>query len=890
MLRRLLNFFRPDHLEADMQEELDYHQSRTSGSFGNALLIRDRMRDASTISWLETTWQDLRYGVRMMRRTPGVSSIAILSLALGIGANAAIFSLVDHLLVDALPVKRPQQLVLFNEPEAYWKYQAFRSGTSVFSDIAGIANLTGVSFNGGENPEDVLTGRLVSGNYFRLLGVQPILGRTLSESEDADPGAHPVVVISYFLWRDRFHSDPDILGKSIRLGTGRLSSDWGSSGFEESQRVREYNGSFTILGVMPPGFFGETVGERPDFWAPLTMEEYFLPGRHWLTRRTVRWVLLIGRLKSGVALQQAEAATNLLNHHVLQEAEGVQSTPNRRLEIEANKIKLLEGTKGFSDLRQQFAKPLWALLAMVAVVLLIACANLANLLLAKGAARWREIGTRLALGVSRGRLIRQLITESFLLSLSGAILSIPVGWLASRALFAMVSAGNAALKIDLTPDIQVLLFTAAVAILTTFFFGVVPAFRSTRVDLQSVLKDAGRATQGNRSRLTGEKAVVVLQVALSTTLLFGTILFTRTLYNLRAQDLGYSPESLLTARIDPIGAGYKGVEVGQIAQRLLEKLRATPGISRASYSDNGLFTGLDSGSRIRVDGFTPSSKKDSMARFDQVGPDYFSTVEIPILLGREFKDSDNAGSPRVTVINQSLANFYFRKRNPIGATIFYDDDLKFALTVIGVTRDVKEYMREQTYRRFYVPYMQPVDGQMDAEFEIRSQLSAAVLDRRIRQAVRSVSPRLNVEYVHSVRTSIDDSIIGERLVARLSIVFGLLALLLGCVGLYGVMSYSVVRRTREIGIRMAIGGRPAKIVFAVLADTLLVAALGLVLGIPIAILLGRFLQSLLFGLEAADVWSISLVIVVMASVALIASVVPAHRATRINAVVALRAE
>jgi predicted permease len=829
--------------------------------------------------------------LRILARTPGVSVIAILSLALGIGANAAIFSLVDRIILSVLPVKQPERLVLFDYVQPYLQYKEFRNHSQAFSGVAGTAGLAGVVFNGSDNPENSLTGRLVSGNYFEVLGVQPMLGHALSDANDTDPGAHPEVLISYGLWQSRFHADPAIVGKSIRLGAGRLNSGWNTGGFEEDRPVVPSDRDFLILGVMPPGFFGETVGERPDFWAPLTMEEHFLPGRHWLSRRTASWVQIIARLKPTYSQKQAEVATNILNHQLLLAAEGPRLTETRRHELEQNKIKLLDGSKGFSDLRQQFARPLWVLMAMVCVVLLIACTNLANLLLARGTARRREIGTRLALGVDRPRLVRQLITESFLLSLFGAALSVPIGWFASRALFTMVSAGNPTLAIDLMPDSRVLLFTGAIAVLTTLLFGVVPALRSTRVDIHSVLKESARATTSSRSRMTGEKAVVVIQVALSATLLFGMGLFTRTLYNLRTQDIGYSPERLITSRIDPIGAGYKGDEVGKIAQRVLEKLRTLPGITAASYSDNGLFADRESGTRIRVNGFVPSSPKDSNARFDQVGPGYFSTVGIPMLLGRDFADSDTANAPRVTVINESMAKFYFGKRSPLGATVFYDSRLKFTLTVIGVAKDVRDHvLRDQPPRRFYVSYMQPVDGQMGTDYEIRSALSLAVLDRQIRQAVRSVSPRLSIEFIQPLKKSIDNSMIRERLIARLSILFGLLSLLLGCAGLYGMMAYSVARRTQEIGIRIAIGGQPHNVVWTVVSETLLLVLSGLLVGIPMALSLSRYLQSLLFGLTPTDGWSIFVVVVIVGFMALVASVIPARRATRIDPVTALRCE
>ncbi len=891
MLRRLINSIRRKRLEEEIQEEVKYHRSRTTGSFGNETAIREQMRDASTIVWLETLFQDVRYGLRILSRTPGISAIAILSLALGIGANAAIFSLVDRVILSILPVRQPERLVLLDDVEPYLRYKEFRNRSQAFSGVAGTASLAGVVFNGSDNPENSLTGRLVSGNYFDVLGVQPAMGRALADADDTDPGAHPEVVISYALWQGRFHADPDIVGKTIRLGAGRLSSGWGSGGFEEDRPVVPSNRDFLILGVMPPSFIGETVGERPDFWAPLTMEEHFLPGRHWLSRRTANWVRIIARLKSSYSQKQAEAATNILNRQLLVEEEGPGLTETRRRELEQEKIKLLDGSKGFSDLRQEFARPLWVLMAMVCVVLLIACANLANLLLARGAARRREIGTRLALGIDRPRLVRQLITESFLLSFFGAVLSVPIGWFASRALFTMVSAGNPALVIDLIPDGRVLLFTGAVTVLTTLLFGVVPALRSTRVDIHSVLKETEHATASMRSRMTGEKAVVIIQVALSTTLLFGMTLFTRTLYNLRTQDLGYSPERLITARIDPIGAGYKGDEIGKIAQRVLEKLRTLPGIAAASYSDNGLFADRESGTRIRVNGFVPSSPKDSSARFDQVGPGYFSTVGIPMLLGRDFADTDTANAPRVTVINQSMAKFYFGKRSPLGETIFYDSRLKFTLTVIGVAKDVRDHLvRDQPPRRFYVSYMQPVDGQMGTDYEIRSALTPAVLDRQIRQAVRSVSPRLSIEFIQPLAKSIDNSMLRERLIARLSILFGLLALLLGCAGLYGIMAYSVGRRTQEIGIRIAIGGQPHNVVWAVVSETLLLVLGGLLVGIPVALSLSGYLRSLLFGLTPTDSWSIFVVVVIIGFMALVASIIPARRATRIDPVTALRCE
>jgi predicted permease len=515
---------------------------------------------------------------------------------------------------------------------------------------------------------------------------------------------------------------------------------------------------------------------------------------------------VIARLQPSVSSKQAEAATNILYHQLLIEAEGPGMTETRRRDLAQEKLKLLDGEKGFSQLRQDFAKPLWILMGMVCAVLLIACANLANLLLARGTARRREIGTRLALGVSRVRLVRQLLTESFLLSFLGAALSLPVAWAGSHALFAMVSAGTPELSLDLAPDARVLLFTGAVAVVTALLFGALPALRSTRVDINTVLKEAGRGTAGSRSRLGGEKAVVVAQVALSAALLFGTGLFTRTLYNMKAQNLGYVPEKLLMARIDPTGAGYRGDDIGTIAQRILENIRRLPGVTAATYSDNGLFGGRESGSHVRVDGFKPGSSKDMLARYDQVGPDYFGTIGVPILLGRDISMADAANAPRVVVINQSMAKFYFGNRSPIGQTLFYDSRLKFALTIVGVARDVRDHrVRDEPLRRFYVSYRQPVDGQMGADYEIRTPLDSAVMAKAVRAAIYATSPRMPVIHVELLSNSIDNTMVTERLVAKLSVFFGILALVLGCVGLYGIMAYAVALRTQELGIRMAIG-------------------------------------------------------------------------------------
>ncbi len=908
--QRCRYLFQRERLQSELDEELQFHhemrrQQRAEAGeaetdahfaarrqFGNTSVISEVTQEMWRYGTFDSLWQDIRYAWRYALRTPGITAVAVLSLALGIGANAGIFALVDRVVLSILPVKDPQQLVLLDEVLPYLRYKEFVDRSQVFDGVAGTASLANVRLDESDNPESSVSGRLVSGNYFHVLGVQPLLGRVLSASDDTAAGAHANVVISYVLWQARFHGDPEIVGKTIRLGAGKLSSGWGSGGFEEDQPVTPSNRDFVIVGVMQPNFFGETVGERPVFWAPLTMEEHFLPGRHWLTRRTAQWVRVIARLRPGITLQQAEAASRVLYRQLLLKDEGPALTEARRRELEQQKISLMEGGKGFSDLREDFAKPLWVLMAMVGAVLLIACANLANLLLARGAARRREIGTRLALGVNRARLLRQLITESLLLSFAGAVLSVPIGTAITRILFNAVSSGNANLKMDLAPDFRVLLFTGAVAIGTTLLFGLVPAIRSTRLDISTVLKETTRSAAGGPSRFAGEKVAVVLQVALSAALLFGAGLFTQTLYHLKSQDLGYVPDKLITANIDPTAAGYKGDDLGKISQQILEEIRRLPGVSKATYSDNGLFAGKDSGTRVRFEGFKPGSREDSVCHFDQVGPGYFSTLGIPILLGRDIADTDTPNAPRVAVINQSMAKFYFGDRSPIGQTMYYEGSrLNFALTIVGVVRDVRDHgLRRDVPRRFYVAYQQPVDGQMGADFEIRTPLAPVIVEKEIRRTIRAISPQMPVDFVRPLSKAIDDSILTERLIAGLSVFFGGLALLLGCIGLYGILAYSVARRTPEIGIRIAVGAGPGDVVRAVVWDAFVLVAIGLAIGIPTALALSRYLQSLLFGLKPMDAWSLGLVIAAMLAMALIASAIPASRAARIDPVLALRAD
>jgi predicted permease len=570
------------------------------------------------------------------------------------------------------------------------------------------------------------------------------------------------------------------------------------------------------------------------------------------------------------------------------EEAGANLTESQRQDIQKQKLSVVSGAQGFSQLRGRFSQPLWVLMAMVGAVLLIACANLGNLLLARATARAREFGVRLSLGAGRVRLVRQLFTESLLLAAMGGALGVWIAWWGSRWLVTLVSEGSTGLRLDVTPDARILAFTAGVSLFTALIFGLGPAFRAARVDLNSALKDdAGKGS----GRFRVGKALVVVQVALSLVLLIGAGLFVRTLRNLSALDLGYRREQILLMRIDPVTAGYRDERISQVCQRLLERIRSLPGVQAATFSENGLFSGTESGSRIEIEGYTPSSPRDMQARFDQVGPGYFTIVGIPMLLGRDIGEQDVAGAPRVAVINESMANLYFAGKNPIGRRIGFRGQDKFTLEIVGVVKDVQDHdLRWEPVRRFYVSYYQPIDGITTANYEIRTTLDAAAMTAQVRREVAAIDRALPIQHLKPLEALIDESLLQERLIAKLAGFFGVLAVFLASVGLYGILSYAVVRRTREIGIRMAVGAGRGNVVWMVVKETLVLAVVGALVGVPGALAATKLVEKLLYGLKPNDAATIAGAVVLLLVVALAASLLPARRAARIDPMEALRYE
>ena len=837
--------------------------------------------------------KDLHYTGRALWKNPGFTAVTVLSLALGIGVNTAIFSLIDALLLKTLPVKDPGQLVMVSDPNSagvsvgtqngerslftYEEFERMRDRNQVFTEMFAAessADRDNVSINDG--PLEELRTRLVSGDYFPTLGVEPLVGRTFTREDEKGPGSDPYAVISYAYWQKRFGLDAGVLGKTIQIHKIFL----------------------TIIGVMPPRFFGETVGESPDAWLPMMMEPLVKPGRDWLhddrskTER-VEWLLVAGRLKPGASAKQAESSLNVLFQQVIHETAGSHLPPDRLRQLADQKIKIQAGGRGASPLRDDFNEPLLVLMAVVALVLLIACANVANLLLARSAARQREIGIRLAIGATRGRLIGQLLTESFVLALLGGAFGVLLAFWASQLLLRMVASGNNPVPLDVHPDLRMLAFTLGVSLVTGLVFGLAPAFRATRVDVGSTLKENSRGVTGSGARITMGKALVISQVAISLLLLIGAGLFLRTLQNLQRVDLGYPREKLLLVRVDALGAGYESAQRAAVFQTLLERFRSTPGVRAVTLSENGLFSGTESGDQISVEGYKPQKKSDDHARFDQIGPAYFSTLGVPILLGREIGPQDAGTAAPVCVINEAMSRFYFGTQNPIGKHITDEfPDTRTTFQIVGVTKDDRDHqLRGDVPRRFYIPFFQGLGGIPAAgNFEIRTFADPNSVIRMIRQQVEQVDRSLPILSASPLGELLDRRLTQERLLAQLCAFFGALALLLASVGLYGVLSYSIARRTNEIGIRMAVGAQSRTVLGMVMRETVVVVAVGIAIGVPVAFALTRLVSSKLYGLKATDPLTVTLASLVLAAVAMLAGYLPARRASRVDPLIALRYE
>jgi predicted permease len=830
--------------------------------------------------------QDLRYALRQLRKSPGFAAVAVITLALGIGANTAIFTVVNGLLLKMLPVRDPQQLVVVGDPThanqrsngtprtdvfSYPLYKELRDRNAVFTGLCAAATDHRIEVDAGQGqlPDEKIVGRMVSGNYFEVLGLEPAAGRLFSDADDTTESANPVVVLSYEYWQRKFALSSAILGKDIRL-----------NGYP-----------FNVIGVTPAGFVGDVVGEQMALFVPLSMQPQIVRGRHWRKAGNASWLSLIGRLKPNMSAAQAEANLNTVFQQAAKGDYGAALSADDRNAIREAHISVTTGGGGVSSLRGDYRIPLLLLMGIVGLVLLIACVNVANLLLSRAASRSREIALRLAVGANQQRLLQQLLTESVLLGLFGGFAGSLLAIWGVRLLVELLGSDT---TLPLTPDWRVLAFTIAISLLTGIAFGLVPALQSLRVRVLTGLKDTNRVTPAPGSRLTLGKGLIAGQVALSLLVLFSAGLLVRSLQKLMTQNFGYERNHLLIARLDPTGAGYTTDNMKLLAQQLVARLAGTPAVRAVTYSTNGLFAGTESADAIIVPGFSASRPSDRNAMEDYVGPDYFSAVGIRVLAGRGIEAQDTAASTRVAVVNEAMAKRYFSGQNPIGRQFQIDDPdwLAKPITIVGISRDAKDHgsgIREDVPPRFYLAFQQTPDPvQIVLEVQISGAPSSAVSNMLAQ--IKAADPRLPISFIQTLDTLVTDSAGNQIALAKLSTFFAGLALLLACVGLYGVMSYTVAGRTREIGVRMALGARRADVLRLVLRESMLLVAIGLATGIPLALAATRLLNSFLFGLTSTDPLSLTAVIVLLGMVAAVAGYIPARRAARINPMVALRYE
>jgi predicted permease len=850
-------------------EEARYAAQR---SFGGVDQIKEVYRDRRGIPLIETTLQDVRFAIRVLRRSPVYTTVVVLTLAIGIGANTAIFSLVDAVLIKLLPVNNPEQLVAidtFNQRGertnfSYPLFEQLRDRTNtfkgVFTAIDGTSNMEMV---GPANSEPLrVEVQLVSGEYFPVLGVNAITGRTLTVEDNKVPGAHPVAVINYALWRNKLGGDGSIVGKGIKLK----------------------NQPFTIVGVTPPDFFGESVGRAPDVWVPLMMQPNFDRGESFLGMPNMGWLRVMARLEPGESREQAQAALGVWLSQV-QSDQGELGRNARRL----SRVEVVPGSRGLSETRDKFSKQLWILTVVVGLLLLIACANVANLLLVRASSRAKEVAVRLAIGAGRGRLIRQFLTESLLLAFTGAVLGLILASWGSRLLLRMASEGAGPIPIDVSLNVRILGFTMLVAVITAVLFGLTPSLSATRQDVNTALKVNTVANP----RLPLSRLLVIVQVALSLLLITGAGLFVQTLRNLRVRNMGFDADKVLQVRIDAQSAGYKDEQLGDLYTRLVKSIESVPGVVSASTSDSGFRTGSSRTCCVAIEGFTFSANEDRQIRTGSVAPGYFKTVGLPMLLGREFQPQDlstqkKPGSfGKVAIINEAMARRYFGDANPVGKRFGWGDppDVKYDIEIIGVAVNaVYGNLREETSSLIYFP------GNRGQLLVVRAAGAPEAVITSIRNEIRAVDKNLIISGIKTVPQLIDQSLILEALLAKLSSFFGVLALLLASIGLYGVMAYAVVRRTKEIGIRMALGAQPASVRWMVLRETLRLVIVGVVIGIPAALATTRFISSLLYGLTPTDPISVSMAVVVLVVSAILAGFLPARTASRVDPLVALKYE
>jgi len=833
---------------------------------------------------MTTSTSDLRLAIRSLGRSPLFATVAILSLALGIGANTAIFTLIDQIVLRKLPVQAPEQLVMLYQEgphngsnmgtrmHSYPIYQDYQKRAEPLAEVV-CRRLVPASVSIG-NQTERLEAELVSGNYFTMLGVKPAIGRVFNSQEDDQVyQGHPVVVLSYNYWTTRFARDPGVIGQKIL--------------------VNDY--PMTIVGVSAAGFAGIDPARSPQIRVPVLMKPVMLPEWPWLQvdDRRARWVQVFARLKPGYTVESARAPmqglfTQVRTYEMTLPAAKEWSAYSRDRFMKGRLI-VESAATGFSGIRNDFSTALLVLMAMVGLVLLIACANVANLLIARAFMRQREIAVRLSLGASRGQLVRQLLTESLVLSFAGGLVGLFLAFVLTRFLLALVPSGGQPLLIAAKPDTRILLFTLGLTFLTGIIFGLLPALRASRPDPWTTLKDTVGSIAGAAGSLFLRKGLVTAQVALSFLLLFGAGLFVRSLQNLKTTETGVELDNLVMFQLAPALSGYTNERAVQFYQQLTERLRSAPGVRSAAYANMSILSGDEWDSSMSVEGHRAADGEDMQAFMNALSPGYFETMKIPILEGRDFNRMDIKENAKVAIVNRKFADHFFKGASAVGKHVGWGNGprSKLDIEIVGVVADfLYEGPREGVRRQVFIPNW----GRNNATFYVRTQTSSASTSNSIRNELKQLDSAMPLYELKTVEGQLDETLLTDRLIALLSAGFGLLATILASVGLYGVMAFVVVRRKKELGIRLALGAQPGGVIWLVMREVLLLLAIGLAIGVPAALAAGQYVSSQLYGIDPHDPSLAVATVVLLTLVSAAAGLIPARRASRIDPILALRYE
>ena len=904
---RLRALFARASVEQELDAELGFHVEREAEKyerqgmpheaalrrarleFGGVEQIKERSRDARGVDRLESIVRDLRYAVRSLRSRPAFTATVIATLALGIGANTAIFTLVDALVLRPLPVSRPEQLVIVSDPAAvnnnnvgdpatdfvsFLLYRDVRARNTVFTDMyangwSGNIDVK-IGASADATPEQP-SARFVTGNFFSVLGVSAYAGRTFTAAEDETPGQDPVAVITYDYWQRRFSGSGAAIGSVMRVNDVAV----------------------TIIGVTPPGFHGDIIGQPLDFWLPMMMDPVIQPGMNLLNDRGWSWLMMMGRLKPGVTLETARQEVSAIEANAIREHLSGRELSQFDEALKQNPIHVVPGARGFSERRAEYERALWVLMAAVGLVILVVCANVSSLMLARTVARGREMTVRMTLGAGRGRLIQQMLVEGTLLAIVSSVIGLFAATWGTRVLLTTVRASNTAgpVAIDTTPDARVLAFTAAMTLACVLLFGLLPAFRATRVDLATSLRSRGRNLMG-AARVGGGhipfgRVLVVAQIALSMLLLIGGGLLVRSMQQLLHSDLGVDRDHVVAVRVRTTRSQYVGPRLTQFRRDLADRVAQVPGVDAAAFADHGLFSGGASGYRVDVSGFVPQADSERRVSLDRVGPNFFHAIGARLIRGRDIETRDLSGPP-VMVIDETMAKRYFGARDPVGATVTMD---RVAYTVVGVVRDFQSRdVRGEPRRELYIVYTDPHtgdSGQAKLAVHVRGDPSRFV--EPIRRAVEGVDRTLPV-FVDPVNDLVRGTVSKDALLVQVTMFFCIVTLVLAALGLYGVTAYSTSRRTSEFGLRAALGAEPGTVTRMVLGEAVRVAIIGVVIGVPAGLAATRLIRAQLYGVETIDLPSLSVAIVVLVATATVASYLPARRAAKVGALEALRLE